>query len=750
MAAASGTRRAARAASPRQALLSACAVSSVVSLCACSSIPPGRSAIDSVDVTGNRAIAGGDILDRLATTASPKFLSLFRGILVDYEVFDASALQRDLARVERYYRGRGFLEAHARTARVIHVSADHVQVEIVVDEGVPTTNRLIRIQGTQALTAAFSDDVWLAATKALPAGTRFDEDAFARARADITRTLTDRGYAFAKVTAHAQVDLAEHAIDYTFTVDPGEPKVFGKVSFQGLDPDGNGPRPALDEPPLRRALAIREGTPYSTAEIDTATQALLDLEVLASVQIVPDMSDSSAHEIPLTVKIEPAKLRVIKLGGGAEFDEIKTEVHGLVGWEDHDFLGGLRNFSVDFSPGVALYPLRVDNIQPVTNYFVGERLKFQFRQPGFLEARTNLFIQPAINTYPLLVTTTTPAPDAPVVGYFEPKGTVGLERRLGSHFFASIGHNVQGEIPFAYLNTLDPTLPTVFLSFPQLITRIDFKDNGVHPRAGFEITNDFQVAGGPFGGSATDLRLQPDVRGYVPIARGVVLALRGSLGFLLPSNYGYQESRKTVVNQSGQMETVYVLNPSNRDIQIVYFRGFFLGGPDSNRGYPLRGVAPHGPVPFLNPQIARQQVAANCNPNDPNFDPTSPTCSLPLGGMTMWAASAEFRIDLPGPLDAAVFCDVGDASPFVLGQSDAIRFNYLHMSCGAGARYDTPVGPIRLDIGYRIQPLQLLGQPDEVAAFNHDNSFGLPPTLFGTSSWHGIPAAIAFGIGESF
>jgi outer membrane protein insertion porin family/translocation and assembly module TamA len=38
------------------------------------------------------------------------------------------------------------------------------------------------------------------------------------------------------------------------------------------------------------------------------------------------------------------------------------------------------------------------------------------------------------------------------------------------------------------------------------------------------------------------------------------------------------------------------------------------------------------------------------------------------------------------------------------------------MSVGTGARYDTPVGPIRLDLGYRIEPLQVLGYPDDYAA----------------------------------
>ena len=76
------------------------------------SIPPGRSSIDSVDVANNKALASGDVTDRLATAASPKFLGLFRGIVYDYAIYDAAVLQRDMARVERYYRGEGFLEAH--------------------------------------------------------------------------------------------------------------------------------------------------------------------------------------------------------------------------------------------------------------------------------------------------------------------------------------------------------------------------------------------------------------------------------------------------------------------------------------------------------------------------------------------------------------------------------------------------------------------------------------------------------------
>jgi outer membrane protein insertion porin family/translocation and assembly module TamA len=73
-----------------------------------------------------------------------------------------------------------------------------------------------------------------------------------------------------------------------------------------------------------------------------------------------------------------------------------------------------------------------------------------------------------------------------------------------------------------------------------------------------------------------------------------------------------------------------------------------------------------------------------------------------------------------------------------------IRLSYLHTSTGLGVRYDTPVGPIRLDLGYRIQPLQVLGYANEKDVYAQDTTAGLPPTLFG------IPMAIAFGIGEAY
>src|SRR5580704_4978747 len=96
----------------------------------CSKIPPGRSAIDSVRILNAKDIDPGEIEDKLATQATTKFLFLFQGIAYDYSVYDEAVLQHDMARVERFYRSKGFLDAHARVARVEQVTANHVRVEI--------------------------------------------------------------------------------------------------------------------------------------------------------------------------------------------------------------------------------------------------------------------------------------------------------------------------------------------------------------------------------------------------------------------------------------------------------------------------------------------------------------------------------------------------------------------------------------------------------------------------------------------
>ena len=707
----------------------------LLALCGgCAKIPAGRAAIDDVTIRGATQVDEDEIEQKITTAPSPKLIGLFRGVVYDYEIFDRFALQRDLARIERLYRARGFYAAHARAGRFMTTSEKHVRVEIIVEEGPPILNDQLTFTGLEGLPPDLVAAVQKAARAKLPQGKPFDEDQFKAAEIDARRALTDRGYAYAKVTRDVNLDVVHLVANASMAVVPDKPATFGKITIQGVDPDGPGPRPQeIPEGPMRRAIDIKEGDPYSTAALDSATQALLDLEVFSAVEIVPALPEPPPEPrvVPLVVKVEPSKLRQIRLGGGLEFDQIKTDLHLLIGWEDHNFFGGLRDFSVDFKPGAVLYPTRINNIVAPDAILPEARLRLQLKQPGFVEARTNLFIRPEVNVYPLLVKTN-PGNDDPVVGYYEFKGATGVDRTFGK-LFASLGYNAQVEQPFAYKGALDPDLKLLVITYPELIAHLDFRDDRIHPHKGVYLENGLQVAGGP--GLATDVKIEPEVRTYIPIAKKITFATRATVGFLFPANYG-----DFIRNHLNDTPPTVTRAERVKDIETVFFRGFFSGGASSNRGFPIRGIAPHGVVPFLNPATAAQQVRSRCDPTAADFNPSDPGCLISIGGFTLWELSNELRFNVVGPFSAATFCDMSDVSP----HPGNVRLDHMHLSCGLGARYETPVGPIRLDVGYRVQPFQVLGSANEAEVYSKDHSEGIQPTLFG------VPVAIAFGIGEAF
>jgi outer membrane protein insertion porin family/translocation and assembly module TamA len=283
-----------------------------------------------------------------------------------------------------------------------------------------------------------------------------------------------------------------------------------------------------------------------------------------------------------------------------------------------------------------------------------------------------------------------------------------------------VSHNVQINDPFAYVGPLDSALDTVIVSYPEIFLRLDLRDDRLEPKKGVYAATTLQFAG--VGGDARDFKIQPEARLYVPLGGRYNFAARASFGLLYASNYG------DTIADNVRDPNVSDDDPNVvRDIQLMYLRGFFAGGPGSNRGYALREIGPHGTVPFYNPGQSSEEGPAVCNPEDRR----GPDC-LPLGGFTLWEASAEFRFPLLGPLRGALFADAADAS----AQRADFRFERPHLSAGLGFRYGTPIGPVRLDIGYRIPGLQYPASAED-EEFEPGETFGLP-------------IAISFGIGEPF
>ncbi|GMV17389.1 MAG: BamA/TamA family outer membrane protein [Polyangiaceae bacterium] len=692
------------------ALAKAALLSTALVGCIKRAAPPGRDLVAGVDVVGGSAVDSSNVEERLATRPPPWPRS-FEGLLYDYEVFDDTVLARDLERVERYYRRKGFYEAKVRAARILRVDERHVRVEIAVDEGPVVEVRRSDLSGLASLPHDVAARALAAIT--LDPGDRFDEDVFEANAKAIANVLGDAGYAFARVKHHAKVDLATHTADVSFEIVQGEVARYGRVRIVGLE--------SIPEEKVRAVLGLEEGARYSRRDVLDAQDALQNLGVFSSVEVGQDKSNAETGEVPITVVLREASLRTLRVGGGARFDVLRLSNHFRVGWEHRNFAGGMRRFNVEARPGVTYFPTRIGRFDTPTRVLPENRLHSELRQPSFIEGRTTGFVAADYSIYPLLY----PIPDNAdpererVIGYHEIKASTGLERAFfAHHLFVTPSYNWQANFPFTYQGGRPDGLDAVRVSFPELYAILDFRDDRIDPRKGFYLSNSFQVAGYVFGGTVSDLRLRPEFRGFLPLSKHVTLATRVTNGFLFPSDYG-----ETLTSAQAQADPT---NPSVvRDQHKLLFRAFYSGGPNSNRGYPYRGVGPHGPVGFLVP------TGENCGGA---LDQLPDACIRPLGGLTLWEASMEVRFPIIGPLFGATFIDASDVTRRV----GEIRFNVPHISPGLGLRYQTPVGPLRIDAGYRTPWLQQLGEEDL------ERREGDPGTVFG------LPMAIHIALGEAF
>jgi outer membrane protein assembly complex protein YaeT len=107
------------------------------------------------------------------------------------------------------------------------------------------------------------------------------------------------------------------------------------------------------------------------------------------------------------------------------------------------------------------------------------------------------------------------------------------------------------------------------------------------------------------------------------------------------------------------------------ELHVPFFKRYFLGGSGSLRGWNRFQVAP---------------LSAD---------------GFPLGGHAVFESAVELRMPVIGNFSLVVFLDAGN----VWHNSWDFQLDDLRYAAGPGLRYQTPIGPVRADLGFQLNPI---------------------------------------------
>jgi len=248
----------------------------------------------------------------------------------------------------------------------------------------------------------------------------------------------------------------------------------------------------------------------------------------------------------------------------------------------------------------------------------------------------------------------------------------------------------------------------------------DRRDNSADPHRGMYNTLDIGLASNVFGSQRSFARILARNATYHPLTKSIVLARQTQFGVIVPfdapAGISAQES-------------------------VPLGERFFGGGPDTLRAFAFDQAGPRDTGAAL--------VSGGAS--------SSPT-GLPLGGNALFYNNVELRFPLIGSnIGGVVFHDMGNIysslGDISLGfhQANQQDFNYTAQAAGFGIRYKTPLGPLRLDLAYALNPPSFVGfkgTPQQLLLCN-------PSQTYTSGPCEGVPQTLShiqffFSIGQTF
>jgi outer membrane protein assembly factor BamA len=592
---------------------------------------------------------------------------------LSHHYLDVRTLTADLLRVRLFYHQRGFREARVEldTTRV----SDGIHVLFRIAEGEHVIVAGVQIEGAAEIGGALTRDL------PLRAGEPLSMIAFEATRDSLIARLANRGYAAADVFANYEIRASEsRRVEVEYQLMPGPLTRFGEITITGT----NRVSPSV----VQRMLTFRAGDLYSRQALLRSQRNLFGLAVFRHAEIITAEPTQRDTVLPVRVQVNEGDLHRIRVGLGlSTADFLNAEGR----WISRNFLGRARRLEVRGRvSNIIAEPLRpLPGFEGCSGIYCDEAgsIAVDFSQPWFFDLHNTfgagLFLERF--TLPGLYVRTARG------------GYLSFSRSFGSGAVASVGYRPEltklesdGDLIFCVNFTvceereIDVLRSAHRLAPLALSVGIDRSNSLFSPTGGYIVRLDGEYAAGVTGSEFDYVRLLGEASAYHDPFRGVVIASRLRPGW----------ARAVGAPGSG-----LGLHPQKR---------FFGGGPNSVRGFAQYRLGPK----LLTVDDGRVLADTTgfrpgCTPQDINAG----TCDVshfaarapgefevrPVGGAVLLEGNVEARFPVFGDrLRGAAFLDVGQ----VWRSVDEIDLGALAWTPGFGIRYLSPIGPIRIDVGY--------------------------------------------------
>lgn len=463
----------------------------------------------------------------------------------------------------------------------------------------------------------------------------------------------DRGYANASVEPRRRPGVDPNTLDISYEINPGQKVYIGRIVISGNQ--------KTEDKVIRREILINEGELYHGTRIRQSEASIQRTGYFEKVSVTTQAA-KDRNTIDIFVDVTERSTGQFQIGAGFSSSE---SFIGTLQVSYDNFLGRGHFLSAQ---GTISKLRQLFNIQYFNPYFFDSKWRFRASVYNYEYVYTDFtresyggtlgFGYPFTRDLTLDLTYTIEKVDVSTDSF----GT--KQRNLGSILEGGRTSSINATITW------------------------DKRNNRLLPTKGYMLQGSIDFADQYIGSQNEYIRFLGRARGYYPIFWDVILKINLELGYI--ANW----------------------NAPNKEVPI--FERFFVGGPNSVRGFERSGL---GPTRSFTTNVA---------------DPTSTLTNFQIGGNKEIVFNAELEVPIIKSMNISgvVFFDMGNAynedqalslKIDWFADNDEEKDSVMRSAMGFGFRWMSPMGLLRFEWGFPLAPKK--DEDSVVFEFSIGNAF---------------------------